>query len=213
MNLKLLLTFLNGWKQQRKKKKKKKQGYYFVICENYMKFKSHCPLIEFYWNASLGLPLWLSRQRILLQWGRPGFSQWVGKIPWRRERLLTPVFWPGEFQGLCSPWGHEELDVTEWLSLSLTLLKCNQSYLHIIYGSFMLQLPKLLLSGHLEKKFAKPSLRILEVNSLRDSLLEKNWTKVIIISNKTKWKCASQNRMQELRDIQLCQIFFPHLKR
>ena len=21
---------------------------------------------------------------------------WVGKIPWRRERLLTPVFWPGE---------------------------------------------------------------------------------------------------------------------
>ena len=23
---------------------------------------------------------------------------WVGKIPWRRERLLTPVLWPGEFQ-------------------------------------------------------------------------------------------------------------------
>ena len=22
---------------------------------------------------------------------------WVGKIPWRRERLPTPVFWPGEF--------------------------------------------------------------------------------------------------------------------
>ena len=21
---------------------------------------------------------------------------WVGKIPWRRERLPTPVFWPGE---------------------------------------------------------------------------------------------------------------------
>ena len=28
---------------------------------------------------------------------RPGFDPWVGKIPWRRERLLTPVFWPGEF--------------------------------------------------------------------------------------------------------------------
>ena len=25
---------------------------------------------------------------------------WVGKIPWRRERLPTPVFWPGEFHGL-----------------------------------------------------------------------------------------------------------------
>ena len=22
-----------------------------------------------------------------------------GKIPWRRERLPTPVFWPGEFHG------------------------------------------------------------------------------------------------------------------
>ena len=25
---------------------------------------------------------------------------WVGKIPWRRERLPTPVFWPGEFLGV-----------------------------------------------------------------------------------------------------------------
>ena len=24
----------------------------------------------------------------------------VGKIPWRREKLPTPVFWPGEFHGL-----------------------------------------------------------------------------------------------------------------
>ena len=30
----------------------------------------------------------------------------VGKIPWRKERLPTPVFWPGEFHGLYSPWGH-----------------------------------------------------------------------------------------------------------
>ena len=44
---------------------------------------------------------------------------WVGKIPRRRERLPTPVFWPGEFHGLCSPWGRKELDTTEWLSPSL----------------------------------------------------------------------------------------------
>ena len=31
--------------------------------------------------------------------GRPGFDPWVGKIPWRRESLPTPVFWPGEFHG------------------------------------------------------------------------------------------------------------------
>ena len=30
---------------------------------------------------------------------KPGmfFNPWVGKMPWRGERLHTPVFWPGEF--------------------------------------------------------------------------------------------------------------------
>ena len=30
---------------------------------------------------------------------------WVGKIPCRRGRLLTPVFWPREFHELYSLWG------------------------------------------------------------------------------------------------------------
>ena len=29
----------------------------------------------------------------------------LGWEDWRRERLPTPVFWPGEFHGLYSPWG------------------------------------------------------------------------------------------------------------
>ena len=45
---------------------------------------------------------------------------WVGKIPWRRERLPTPVFFPGEFHGLFSPGGHKELDITEQLSFLYT---------------------------------------------------------------------------------------------
>ena len=53
-----------------------------------------------------------------LQCRRPGFNPWVGKIPWRRERLPTSVFWPGELHGLYSPWGCKELDMTERLSLS-----------------------------------------------------------------------------------------------
>ena len=53
----------------------------------------------------LGLPWWLSWLRIHLQCGRAGFDLWVGKIPWRRERLPTPVFWPGEFHQLYSPRG------------------------------------------------------------------------------------------------------------
>ena len=46
----------------------------------------------------------------------------LGSIPelerflWRREKLPTPVFWPGEFHGLYSPWGCKESDMTEQLS-------------------------------------------------------------------------------------------------
>ena len=64
----------------------------------------------------LGLPLWLSWSRIHLQCGRLGFDPWVGRIPWRRESLLTLVFCPGEFHGVYSPWGYKELDMTERLS-------------------------------------------------------------------------------------------------
>ena len=38
------------------------------------------------------------------------------KIPWRRERLPIPVFWPREFHGLHSPWGHKESEMAERLS-------------------------------------------------------------------------------------------------
>ena len=64
--------------------------------------------------------LWLSWKRIHLPCGRSGFDPWVGKIPWRRERLPTPVLRPGEFHGLYSPWDHKESDMTERLSLSLS---------------------------------------------------------------------------------------------
>ena len=55
------------------------------------------------------------------------FLTWVGKIPWRREWLPTPVFFPGEFYGQrslagYSPWDHKKLDMTEKLTLSHILL-------------------------------------------------------------------------------------------
>ena len=45
-------------------------------------------------------------------------------MPWRRERLPTPVFLPGEFHGQRSLAGYsqsaqEELDMTEWLTLEM----------------------------------------------------------------------------------------------
>ena len=51
--------------------------------------------------------------RIHLQCRRSQFDSWVGKIPWRRDRIPTPVFWTGEFQGLYSPWV-----IKGWIRLS-----------------------------------------------------------------------------------------------
>ena len=45
-----------------------------------------------------------------------------GRFPWRRERLPTPVFWPGEFHELYGPWGHKEVDTTERFSLNPVFL-------------------------------------------------------------------------------------------
>ena len=45
---------------------------------------------------------------------------WVRSPGW--GRLPTPVFWPGEFHGLYSPWGCKESDTTERLSLHFTSL-------------------------------------------------------------------------------------------
>ena len=63
--------------------------------------------------------LWLSCYRIHLQCVRPGLNPWVSKIPWRREHLPTRVFWPVEFHGLYSPWGHKESDMTKQVSVAI----------------------------------------------------------------------------------------------
>ena len=59
---------------------------------------------------------------------RHGFDPWVGKIPWRRERLLTPASLPAIFHRQrslvsYSPWGHKESDATEALTLSLFIVQ------------------------------------------------------------------------------------------
>ena len=48
------------------------------------------------------------------------WETWVLSLGWEdpleRERLPTPVVWPGEFRGLYQ-WGCKELDITDRLSL------------------------------------------------------------------------------------------------
>ena len=76
--------------------------------------------------------------------GDPGFDSWVGMIHWRRYRLPTPVFWPGEFHELYiySPWGCKELDMTERLSLllypRLFLLLCPTHFYSSILSSLVM---------------------------------------------------------------------------
>ena len=66
-------------------------------------------------------PRWCSCKESACQcrtWKRHRFPPWVGKIPYRREWQLTPVFLPGKFHEQrslrnCSPWGCKESDTTE----------------------------------------------------------------------------------------------------
>ena len=49
---------------------------------------------------------------------------WVWSLGWEdplEKGLPTPVFWPGEFHGLYSPWGHKESEKTEQLSLHFSM--------------------------------------------------------------------------------------------
>ena len=41
---------------------------------------------------------------------RPGFDPWVGKS--LEKGKYSSVFWPGEYNGLYSPWAHKESDTT-----------------------------------------------------------------------------------------------------
>ena len=80
----------------------------------------------------------LKQERICLLCSRPGFGLWVGKILWRREWQPPPVFLPGEFHGQrslvgYSPWGCQESDMTEWLTLcylNMTDQRCFCIHLH-----------------------------------------------------------------------------------
>jgi len=83
------------------------------MCKDFER-NSHAKQNPSVWFTSLVAQL----AKNLLQCGRPGFDPWVGKIPWRRERLPTPVFWLEN--SVDCPWGCKELDTTELISLSFS---------------------------------------------------------------------------------------------
>ena len=70
---------------------------------NWTEFTIETEIILNYFSTNRGLPRWHNGKESTCQCRRLGFYRWVGKIPWRRERLPTPVFWPREFHRLYSP--------------------------------------------------------------------------------------------------------------
>ena len=72
-----------------------------------------------WWAAVYGVTQSWTRLKCLSSSSRrPRFDSWVGKIRWRRDRLPTPLFLPGESRGWgslvgCHLWGRTELDPTE----------------------------------------------------------------------------------------------------
>ena len=61
----------------------------------------------------LGFPGGLAGKESACNVGNLGSIPGLGRSPGEGKRLPTPVFWPGEFHGPCSPWGHRESDRTE----------------------------------------------------------------------------------------------------
>ena len=56
------------------------------------------------WLLALGFPGGSAGKESACNVEDLGFIPGLGRFPWRRELLPTPVFWPGEFCGLYSPW-------------------------------------------------------------------------------------------------------------
>ena len=71
-------------------------------------------------SSQIGFPSGSSGEESVCNAGDLGSIPGFGRPPRRRERLPTPVFWPGEFHGLYNPWDRKELDTTERLLLSLS---------------------------------------------------------------------------------------------
>ena len=89
----------------------KKIGNWNDLYNSVLQFLNVCEYLNVDWASLVA-----QQVKNHLQCGRRGFDPWVGKIPWRQKRLPSPVFWPGEFHGLYSPCGSEELYTVERLS-------------------------------------------------------------------------------------------------
>ena len=62
------------------------------------------------------------------------WETWVRSLGWEdpleKGKATSPVFWPGKFHGLYSPWGRKESNTSERLSVPLAIAKLKVSRWH-----------------------------------------------------------------------------------
>ena len=122
---------------------------------------------------------------------------WVQSLGWEdplkkgKATHSSILAWPGEFHGLYNPWGHKELDTTEWFSLHLTSQYGKILNSLISFGNFLL---KCQVKKERKGKKKKKWVQWLEQQVLMRINLEElcpSWTLSV-----HRWKCYSFSHIQ-----------------
>ena len=94
---------------------------------------------------------------------------WVRSMGWEdpleKGKLPTPVFWPGEFHGLYSPWGQKQLDTTEQISLSKLLQEQNKSWRDIIHRSQKVETKHTIINKQIKKMWTSRAVQWLRLHA------------------------------------------------
>ena len=93
----------------------------------FLKYRNTIDFFVLKINYCLNFPGGSDGKSVCLQYGRPGFNPWAGKILWRRKWQPTPVPLPAKSHGWrsvvdYSPWARKESDTTERLNFHFKIL-------------------------------------------------------------------------------------------
>ena len=140
------------------------------------------------------------------------FATYFALFPWRRERLPTPVFWPGEFHGLYSSWDHKELDMTERLSLSLALFCLSDilSYEYLTWFSdFKLSIARVMYL--LELRWDQPSRGLQSISTdIPVAWLIRTWPTLMSHRSAGEWALETKCQLRKGIVIQVWNICLYH---
>ena len=138
---------------------------------------------------------------------RPRFNSWVGKIPWRREWSLTPVFLPREFHGQKNlvgyrTWCCKKPDTTEQLTHTHT-----HTHIHTHPHPYTLRSVSFFLSGPWRSVFCSIEKKVKRLQGgLGDFIPQSEGQRRTILwlhwKNQTQnsiWKAHSRQKLQHIK--------------